>query len=103
LSLLGIRHPIPHPASRQTIWEHSPSPAHGLDEVVRKFKADHDDYNAIMAEALRTGCRGLCGVPAQARPGRMGYGKSETLTREELIDDHTAAFAGAVTGMPRSH
>src|SRR5208283_5369605 len=25
---------------------------HGLDELVKKFKADHDDYNAIMAEAL---------------------------------------------------
>ncbi len=25
---------------------------HGLDELVEKYKADHDDYNAIMAEAL---------------------------------------------------
>src|SRR5450432_1666458 len=25
---------------------------HGLDELVKKYKADHDDYNAIMAEAL---------------------------------------------------
>ena len=25
---------------------------HGLKELVEKFKADHDDYNAIMAEAL---------------------------------------------------
>ena len=24
----------------------------GLDELVEQFKADHDDYNAIMAEAL---------------------------------------------------
>ena len=25
---------------------------HGLDELVRKFEKDHDDYNAIMAKAL---------------------------------------------------
>jgi 5-methyltetrahydrofolate--homocysteine methyltransferase len=24
----------------------------GLDELVKKFKSEHDDYNAIMAEAL---------------------------------------------------
>jgi 5-methyltetrahydrofolate--homocysteine methyltransferase len=60
----------------------------GLDEVVRKFKADHDDYNAIMAEALADR---LAEAFAEFLHKRVreewGYGKSETLSREELIDE----------------
>jgi 5-methyltetrahydrofolate--homocysteine methyltransferase len=60
----------------------------GLDELVKKFKADNDDYNAIMAEALADR---LAEAFAEFLHKRVreewGYGKSESLTREELIDE----------------
>ncbi len=59
---------------------------HGLDEVVKKFKADHDDYNAIMAEALADR---LAEAFAEYLHKRVreewGYGKTERLTTEDLI------------------
>ena len=59
---------------------------HGLDEVVKKFKADHDDYNAIMAEALADR---LAEAFAEFLHKRVreewGYGKSESLTTDDLI------------------
>ncbi|MGA9449967.1 MAG: methionine synthase, partial [Verrucomicrobiia bacterium] len=59
---------------------------HGLDEVVKKFKADHDDYNAIMAEALADR---LAEAFAEYLHKRVreewGYGKAEKLTPDDLI------------------
>jgi 5-methyltetrahydrofolate--homocysteine methyltransferase len=59
---------------------------HGLDELVKKFKADHDDYNAIMAEALADR---LAEAFAEFLHKRVreewGYGKAEKLTTEDLI------------------
>ena len=59
---------------------------HGLDEVVKKFKADHDDYNAIMAEALADR---LAEAFAEYLHKRVreewGYGKTEKLTTDDLI------------------
>ncbi|MFZ1074243.1 MAG: methionine synthase [Verrucomicrobiia bacterium] len=61
---------------------------HGLDELVKKFKADHDDYNAIMAEALADR---LAEAFAEFLHKRVreewGYGKTERLTTEELIEE----------------
>ncbi|MBC8101155.1 MAG: methionine synthase [Cytophagales bacterium] len=58
----------------------------GLEELVAKFKADHDDYNAIMASALADRL-------AEAFAERLheiarrdwGYGAAENLTRDDLI------------------
>jgi 5-methyltetrahydrofolate--homocysteine methyltransferase len=58
----------------------------GVDELVAAFKADHDDYNAIMTAALADRL-------AEAFAERLhkivraewGYGKSEELTNEDLI------------------
>ncbi len=58
----------------------------GVDELVATFKADHDDYNAILVSALADRL-------AEAFAERLheiaradwGYGKSESLTREDLI------------------
>ena len=82
---------IPDPTSRippDHLGAFAVTSGMGLDEVVRKFKADHDDYNAIMAEALADR---LAEAFAEFLHKRVreewGYGKSETLTREELIDD----------------
>ena len=60
----------------------------GLDELVKKFKADNDDYNAIMAEALADRLAEAFAEFLHKRVrGEWGYGKSESLTREELIDE----------------
>ncbi|MFO1476395.1 MAG: methionine synthase [Verrucomicrobiota bacterium] len=59
---------------------------HGLKELVEKFKAAHDDYNAILAEALADR---LAEAFAEFLHKRVrdewGYGKLEKLTAEELI------------------
>jgi 5-methyltetrahydrofolate--homocysteine methyltransferase len=61
---------------------------HGIDELVKKFKADHDDYNAIMAEALADR---LAEAFAEFLHRRVreewGYGKTEKLTTEDLIGE----------------
>ena len=59
---------------------------HGLKEMVEKFKADHDDYNAIMAEALADR---LAEAFAEFLHKRIrdewGFGNLEKLTTEDLI------------------
>ncbi|MCR6655708.1 MAG: hypothetical protein NVV63_07795 [Opitutus sp.] len=59
---------------------------HGVEKLAAEFKAKHDDYNAIMAQAL--GDR-LAEAMAeyfhkQARIA-CGYGKDENLSNEDLI------------------
>jgi 5-methyltetrahydrofolate--homocysteine methyltransferase len=60
----------------------------GLDELVKKFKSEHDDYNAIMAEALADR---LAEAFAEYLHKRVrtewGYGKSENLSNEDLIEE----------------
>ena len=59
---------------------------HGLSDVVEKFKADHDDYNAIMAEALADR---LAEAFAEYLHKRVreewGFGATESLTAEQMI------------------
>ncbi|HEX8296948.1 MAG TPA: vitamin B12 dependent-methionine synthase activation domain-containing protein, partial [Chthoniobacteraceae bacterium] len=59
---------------------------HGLREIVEKFKAEHDDYNAIMAEALADR---LAEAFAECLHRRVrvewGFGRDENLTTDELI------------------
>ncbi len=61
---------------------------HGLKELVERFKKDHDDYNAIMAEALadRLAEAFAEGLHQQVR-NEWGYGKRENLSVEELIEE----------------
>jgi len=60
----------------------------GLDEVVKGFKAQHDDYNAIMAEALADR---LAEAFAECLHKRVrdewGFGKGEDLTSEQMVDE----------------
>jgi 5-methyltetrahydrofolate--homocysteine methyltransferase len=60
----------------------------GLPELIMKFKADHDDYNAIMAEALADRLAEAFAeyLHKQARDA-WGYGRSENLTPEQLINE----------------
>jgi 5-methyltetrahydrofolate--homocysteine methyltransferase len=61
---------------------------HGLKAVVEKFQAEHDDYNAIMAEALADR---LAEAFAECLHKRVreewGYGKNENLTRDDMIEE----------------
>jgi 5-methyltetrahydrofolate--homocysteine methyltransferase len=60
----------------------------GVDEMVKKFKADNDDYNAIMTEALADR---LAEAFAEYLHRRVriewGYDKHENLSIEQLIDE----------------
>ena len=60
----------------------------GLKEITEKFKAQHDDYNAIMAEALADR---LAEAFAEFLHKRVreewGYGRSEKLTTDDLINE----------------
>ncbi|HEY2952372.1 MAG TPA: methionine synthase, partial [Verrucomicrobiae bacterium] len=59
---------------------------HGLREVVEKFKTDHDDYNAIMAEALADRlAEAFAEVLHKRAREEWGYGQSESLTAEDLL------------------
>jgi len=59
---------------------------HGLEELVKIFKADHDDYNAIMAEALADRLAEAFAEWLHQRVRReWGYGRSEQLQPEDLI------------------
>ncbi len=60
----------------------------GLDELVKKFKAELDDYNAIMAEAVADR---LAEAFAECLHKRVrddwGYGKNEQLSTDDLIHE----------------
>jgi 5-methyltetrahydrofolate--homocysteine methyltransferase len=61
---------------------------HGVDEMVRRYEADHDDYHAIMTKALADRL-------AEAFAERLhelarhdwGYGGEEHFTNDDLIDE----------------
>jgi 5-methyltetrahydrofolate--homocysteine methyltransferase len=59
---------------------------HGLDEICKKFEADHDDYNSIMAKALADR---LAEAFAECLHKKVreewGYGLKENLSSEDLI------------------
>ena len=61
---------------------------HGLKEQVEKFKADHDDYNAIMAEALADRlAEAFAEFLHQRAREEWGFGKVENLKPEDLIEE----------------
>lgn len=59
---------------------------HGMPELVARFRADHDDHSAILAEALADR---LAEAFAEYLHHRVrvewGYGKDEALTHEDLV------------------
>ena len=60
----------------------------GADELVKKFKADNDDYNAIMTEALADRLAEAFAEYLHKRVrDEWGYGRSESLSIEQLIDE----------------
>jgi 5-methyltetrahydrofolate--homocysteine methyltransferase len=59
---------------------------HGMLEVVKKFKAVHDDYNVIMTEAIADRfAEAFAEYMHKFARDAWGFGKTENLTPEELI------------------
>ncbi|HEV3271084.1 MAG TPA: methionine synthase [Candidatus Methylacidiphilales bacterium] len=60
----------------------------GIDEIVRRFEADHDDYNAILTKALadRLAEASAEWLHLQARVA-WGFGGDERLTNDDLIKE----------------
>ena len=60
----------------------------GLEQLARRFKAENDDYNAIMAEALADRLAEAFAeyLHKQVRDA-WGYGRAETFVPEELIQE----------------
>jgi 5-methyltetrahydrofolate--homocysteine methyltransferase len=61
---------------------------HGVDDLVRRFEAEHDDYSAIIVKALADRLAEAFAeyLHAQARRD-FGYGTAERLTNDELISE----------------
>ncbi len=60
----------------------------GLDELVRRYEADHDDYRAIMVKALADRLAEAFAEQTHQRARRAwGYGKDEDLDGEDLIGE----------------
>jgi len=75
---------------------------HGLDQLAKKFKADNDDYNAIMAEALADRLAEAFAEWLHRRVrNEWGFGKSENLTPEDLIQEKYRGIRPAA-GYPAS-
>jgi 5-methyltetrahydrofolate--homocysteine methyltransferase len=79
---------IQHSTSNDYIGAFAVTSGHGLKELVDKFKADHDDYNAIMAEALADRLAEAFAEFLHKRVrNEWGFGKLEKLATEDLIQE----------------
>ncbi|MCH8855360.1 MAG: methionine synthase, partial [Proteobacteria bacterium] len=59
-----------------------------VEEIVKRFESDHDDYNAIMAKALADRLAEAFAEYLHKRVrAEWGYGKDEKLTHEQLIGE----------------
>jgi 5-methyltetrahydrofolate--homocysteine methyltransferase len=60
----------------------------GTDELVAKFKSDHDDYNAIMTQALADRLAEAFAELLHKKAREVfGYGQAENISVEELIKE----------------
>jgi 5-methyltetrahydrofolate--homocysteine methyltransferase len=58
----------------------------GVDDLVKRFETEHDDYNAIMTKALADRLAEAFAELLHERVRRdWGYGKAEHLSKEDLI------------------
>jgi 5-methyltetrahydrofolate--homocysteine methyltransferase len=75
---------------------------HNLKELVEKFKADHDDYNAIMAEAVADRLAEAFAEFLHKRAREQwGFGKVENLKPEDMIEEKYRGIRPAA-GYPAS-
>jgi len=60
----------------------------GAEELVKQYEKDHDDYNAIMVKALADRlAEAYAEYLHQRARCDWGYGKTENLTKEELLEE----------------
>ncbi len=60
----------------------------GSDQLANKFKADHDDYNAIMAQAVADRlAEALAELMHQRAREAWAFGREENLSPEEMIEE----------------
>jgi 5-methyltetrahydrofolate--homocysteine methyltransferase len=79
---------IRNPQSKDHLGAFAVTSGVGLDELVKRFKAEHDDYNAIMAEAVADRLAEAFAECLHSRVRReWKYGLEEHLTNEELIEE----------------
>ncbi len=69
----------------------------GIDEHVKRFEADHDDYSAIMLKALADRLAEAFAeiMHKKVRTEIWGYAKDEKFTNEELIKEEYAGIRPA--------
>jgi 5-methyltetrahydrofolate--homocysteine methyltransferase len=69
----------------------------GIDEHVKKFEADHDDYKAIMLKALADRLAEAFAecLHKKVRTEIWGYSKDETLSNEQLIKEEYSGIRPA--------
>src|SRR5262249_57863938 len=61
----------------------------GVEELVHRFEADHDDYSAIMTKALADRLAEAFAELLHERARRdWGYGRDERLSKDDLIDEN---------------
>ncbi len=83
LSLADFVAPAPH---ADHVGAFAVTSGHGLQEIIARFKADHDDYNVIMAEALADRlAEAFAEYLHKFARDAWGFGKDENLTTEEII------------------
>src|SRR5439155_7323313 len=59
---------------------------HGADELVRRYEAEHDDYNSIMTKALADRLAEAFAELLHERARRdWGHGSDERLSKDDLI------------------
>jgi 5-methyltetrahydrofolate--homocysteine methyltransferase len=74
------------PTAKDYIGAFAVTSGHGLKEIVEAYKAKHDDYNAIMAEALADRLAEAFAEYLHKRVReKWGFGATEDLAPEELI------------------
>ena len=74
----------------------------GVEELVRRFERDHDDYGSIMTKALADRlAEALAELLHKEAREAWGYGKGETLSIEELIAEKYRGIRPAA-GYPAS-
>jgi 5-methyltetrahydrofolate--homocysteine methyltransferase len=61
----------------------------GLDELVKRFEADHDDYNSIMAKALADRLAEAFAecMHMKVRKELWGYASDEIITQDDLVQE----------------